>query len=83
MTLDLTKLPAKVTIVNKNKAPEKVTCENKFEGQERIALYRVNQFIDLKAGDTLLLTVTESEQLAHYLAQAKDGAIRVKYEEIV
>ena len=38
MKIDLTVLPAKVTITNINVKPAKVGEENRFEGQERIAL---------------------------------------------
>lgn len=82
MKIDLTVLPAKVTITNVNVKPAEVGEENRFEGQERIALYRVNQYVDLAAEDVLELIVTESEALAFYKAQAKKGAIEVKVETV-
>ena len=78
MKIDLTVLPAKVTITNINVKQAKVGEENRFEGQERIALYRVNQYVDLAAQDSLELVATESEALAFYKAQAKKGAIKVE-----
>lgn len=81
MIIDLTVLPAKVTITNVNVKPAEVGRDNKFEGQERIALYRVNQYVDLAAEDSLELIVTESEALAFYKAQAKEGAITVEVAE--
>lgn len=81
MKIDLTVLPAKVTITNVNVKPVEVGEENKFEGQERIALYRVNQYIDLAAGDSVELIATTSEALAFYKAQAKEG-LTVKVESV-
>ena len=81
MKIDLTVLPAKVTITNVNVKPVEVGEENKFEGQERIALYRVNQYIDLAAGDSVELIATTSEALAFYKAQAKKG-LTVKVEAV-
>ena len=81
MKIDLTVLPAKVTITNVNVKPVEVGEENKFEGQERIALYRVNQYIDLAAGDSVELIATTSEALAFYKAQAKKG-LTVKVDAV-
>lgn len=74
-------LPAKVTFTNVNEVPAEVNEENRFEGQERIALYRVNQYVDLPAGEKLAILVTESEALAFYKAQAIKGRIEVKAEQ--
>ena len=80
--IDLTTIPAKVTFENIKEVPAKVNEENKFEGQERIALYRVNQYVDLPAGEELALVVTTSEALAFYKAQAVEGRITVTVEAV-
>ena len=80
MTIDLTVIPAKITITNINEVPAEIGEDNKFEGQERIALYRVNQYIDLPAGDVIELVATTSEALAFYKAQAREKKITVEVE---
>lgn len=80
--IDLTTIPAKITFTNVNVVPAEVKDENKFEGQERIALYRVNQYVDVAAGEELALIATTSEALAFYKAQEIKGRIEVKVENV-
>lgn len=84
MTIDATKIPAKVTITNVNVAPEAVNEENKFEGYVRIPVYRVTtQEVELAPGDDLQLIATTSAEVLFYLAlQESLSGITVKAEEV-
>ena len=83
MTIDATKLPAKVTITNVNVKPEVVDDQNKNEGYVKVPVYRVlTQEVELAPEDVLELIATSSAEVLFYMAlqNSLDG-IKVEVAE--
>lgn len=78
-TLDMTTVPAVVTIVNQNAAPAEEAHDNNdfahdFASDVNVQMFNTNLYFPLAAGDTLkVLAQTSTELLYYTLMDGKNG----------
>lgn len=78
-TLDMTTVPAVVTILNENTAPAEAARDNNdfahdFASDANVQMFNTNLYVTLAAGDTLkILAQTSTELLYYTLMDGKNG----------